>query len=186
MSRSRRAPKGPADEIVAGDLERLAAGDKAFTKLKWANKGVDDRALSLLASALKDGSEASGPRLCEALRAMCRLFGGGYAFLRDDLAFCGGDEAGRPQPSLQAAAESLAALPPDSSDLPNLAGLLCDRCAGCGRREEAREAAGGGGGGAAKAFKRCSACKAVKYCGGECQRADWARHKRECPILQKH
>jgi hypothetical protein len=32
-----------------------------------------------------------------------------------------------------------------------------------------------------KAFKKCSRCRAVAYCGQECQAADWRRHKRaEC------
>mmetsp|Transcript_50443 Transcript_50443/g.99722 ORF Transcript_50443/g.99722 Transcript_50443/m.99722 type:complete len:237 (+) Transcript_50443:201-911(+) len=29
-------------------------------------------------------------------------------------------------------------------------------------------------------LKECSCCKLVKYCGPECQRADWQRHKVEC------
>ena len=29
-------------------------------------------------------------------------------------------------------------------------------------------------------FKRCSACKQVSYCGGECQKAGWKKHKKTC------
>jgi hypothetical protein len=29
-------------------------------------------------------------------------------------------------------------------------------------------------------LRRCAACARVAYCGGACQRADWARHKRVC------
>jgi len=29
-------------------------------------------------------------------------------------------------------------------------------------------------------FKRCSICKEVHYCGAECQKADWKRHKKKC------
>ena len=34
-------------------------------------------------------------------------------------------------------------------------------------------------------FKRCSRCKQASYCGGECQNADWKRHKKKCapPVL---
>jgi hypothetical protein len=33
----------------------------------------------------------------------------------------------------------------------------------------------------AKAFQKCSRCRGVAYCGAECQKADWRRHKRaEC------
>lgn len=39
------------------------------------------------------------------------------------------------------------------------------RCAVCG--------AGGN-------LKKCSRCKAVSYCGADCQRAHWAVHKRSC------
>ena len=27
---------------------------------------------------------------------------------------------------------------------------------------------------------RCSGCKRARYCGAECQKGDWARHKAEC------
>ena len=29
-------------------------------------------------------------------------------------------------------------------------------------------------------LQRCSRCNAIKYCGKECQTADWVRHKKEC------
>lgn len=32
------------------------------------------------------------------------------------------------------------------------------------------------------AFKRCSACQAVYYCSGDCQRNDWPQHKTICSI----
>jgi hypothetical protein len=40
-------------------------------------------------------------------------------------------------------------------------------CTGCGTLQE-------------KKMKRCSRCDRAPYCSPECQRADWARHKREC------
>lgn len=33
-------------------------------------------------------------------------------------------------------------------------------------------------------LKRCSKCKQARYCGANCQRKDWPRHKpRECGFL---
>ena len=29
-------------------------------------------------------------------------------------------------------------------------------------------------------LKKCGSCKCVAYCGKQCQRADWRRHKGEC------
>jgi hypothetical protein len=35
-------------------------------------------------------------------------------------------------------------------------------------------------------LRRCSVCRAVAYCGAECQREDWKpRHKAECPLLRQ-
>jgi hypothetical protein len=45
-----------------------------------------------------------------------------------------------------------------------------DGCQNCGK-----EAAKEGG-----ALKACAKCQKVKYCGRDCQRADWKRHKGEC------
>ena len=34
--------------------------------------------------------------------------------------------------------------------------------------------------------KKCAKCHSVSYCGRECQRADWPRHKRLClPVMVK-
>ena len=30
---------------------------------------------------------------------------------------------------------------------------------------------------------KCSGCKVVKYCSRECQKKDWARHKKDCKKL---
>ena len=36
------------------------------------------------------------------------------------------------------------------------------------------------------ARKRCTACKVVRYCSAECQRADWKLiHQKECPVLKE-
>lgn len=45
-----------------------------------------------------------------------------------------------------------------------------DRCANCG----ATEAKGGG------LLRRCRACMKVMYCGMECQKKDWKKHRGEC------
>lgn len=43
------------------------------------------------------------------------------------------------------------------------------------------------GGGGPVAFRRCSRCRAVRYCSVECQRRDWSLHKRSCtPYLELH
>jgi hypothetical protein len=31
----------------------------------------------------------------------------------------------------------------------------------------------------------CKACRAIFYCGKECAKKDWARHKKECKPLEK-
>ncbi len=46
-----------------------------------------------------------------------------------------------------------------------------DACRRCGAREVP--------------FKRCSACREVRYCSTECQRADWRRHKQECVLIRR-
>ena len=43
-------------------------------------------------------------------------------------------------------------------------------CAHCGRQEIA--------------LKRCSNCKQDSYCGAECQKAGWKRHKKKCVTLR--
>lgn len=73
-------------------------------------------------------------------------------------------------PPRRAEADSgAAAVPSELAD--KLPDLLCDPCArrGCVRREERP-----------REFKRCSACREVKYCGAQCQQSDWAAHKRVC------
>ena len=54
-----------------------------------------------------------------------------------------------------------------------LEGLLRERCRACGATE------GQGANGVSKLLK-CTRCKAVAYCGKECQRADWKKHRMEC------
>jgi len=49
-----------------------------------------------------------------------------------------------------------------------------DTCANCGKKE---------GEGGIK-LKRCMACKYTNYCGAECQKANWKKHKKSCEYLQ--
>ena len=35
-------------------------------------------------------------------------------------------------------------------------------------------------------FDSCCRCQAVRYCGEECQKADWPLHKARCPVLAAH
>ncbi len=44
---------------------------------------------------------------------------------------------------------------------------LKDTCAHCGKQ-------------GAAVLKRCSICKQVWYCGADCQKAGWRRHKKTC------
>jgi hypothetical protein len=44
-------------------------------------------------------------------------------------------------------------------------GVYPDTCASCGKTQD---------------LQQCSRCKTVSYCGGECQNADWRRHKILC------
>jgi len=43
---------------------------------------------------------------------------------------------------------------------------LKEACSHCGKQRES--------------LKRCSICKKASYCGAECQRAGWKRHKKTC------
>ena len=47
-----------------------------------------------------------------------------------------------------------------------------EACANCGRR----------GGSDTVKLKNCTACRLVKYCGVDCQRAHWKQHKKACKI----
>ena len=53
---------------------------------------------------------------------------------------------------------------------------MMSRCAWCLASEE--EVPSGN-------LKSCTACKVVRYCGGECQKADWVHHKRECSSFKQ-
>ena len=54
-----------------------------------------------------------------------------------------------------------------------LQGLLREKCHAC----SATSSDGGKGQGG---LLKCTRCKAVAYCGKECQRADWKKHRMEC------
>ena len=60
-----------------------------------------------------------------------------------------------------------------------LEGLLRERCHACG----ATDNDGGKGGGR---LLKCIRCRAVAYCGKECQRADWKKHRMECNPVATH
>jgi len=66
------------------------------------------------------------------------------------------------------------------SHFPRSAGNGVPRlCFHCGKREERKS--GVTNDKAEVGFKRCSRCKLAVYCSGECQKADWKRHKKgEC------
>ena len=84
-------------------------------------------------------------------------------------------------PSLQDVAAAVLAMPPGAAGPPRLAGLLSEPCArrGCARRE-APGALAASLAGAPAVFKRCSRCRAARYCSEDCQKADWPAHKRWC------
>lgn len=42
-------------------------------------------------------------------------------------------------------------------------------CGKCSRLEQKSEK-----------FKKCARCKSTYYCGRECQKKDWKRHKKSC------
>ena len=131
--------------------------------------------------------DLTAPALCAALQELRTLFGGGAAFLRDDLPFLEGGEmdkaageaaVARPSPSLRTVAAAVFAIPPNPKGLAvELPTLFSEPCArrGCARRDGGRGSARVGDG-----FQRCSRCRAVKYCSIDCQRADWPVHKRRC------
>jgi hypothetical protein len=50
------------------------------------------------------------------------------------------------------------------------------RCVRCKRAGAALAQAGGG-------LRACATCRAARYCGAECQRDDWARHKEMCAVM---
>ncbi|KAG8971984.1 hypothetical protein FRB90_010341, partial [Tulasnella sp. 427] len=35
-----------------------------------------------------------------------------------------------------------------------------------------------------KTLQRCSSCKTAQYCGAECQKVDWSRHKKTCKWIK--
>ncbi|KAK1719363.1 uncharacterized protein BDZ83DRAFT_786104 [Colletotrichum acutatum] len=46
-------------------------------------------------------------------------------------------------------------------------------CAGCGK-----------GAGEGETLKSCTACVVARYCGKECQKEDWKKHKGDCKVLK--
>jgi hypothetical protein len=44
------------------------------------------------------------------------------------------------------------------------------RCSNCLEKKES------------KALSFCASCGVVRYCGKECQKADWKRHKESCEL----
>ena len=51
------------------------------------------------------------------------------------------------------------------------AAVAGDVCANCGKKE---------GEGNNIKLKRCVACKKAQYCGSQCQKEHWKKHKKEC------
>ena len=51
------------------------------------------------------------------------------------------------------------------------AAAVADVCANCGKKE---------GEGNNIKLKRCVACKQAQYCGSQCQKEHWKKHKKEC------
>ena len=96
----------------------------------------------------------------------------------------GGDSAGdRPRPASDAELEALAQQQRARQSLlddPFCARLLAGANADQLRRCQNCSAVVDKGGSQEKSFQRCSRCKAVYYCGPECQRAHWPTHKPVC------
>jgi hypothetical protein len=58
---------------------------------------------------------------------------------------------------------------PEYGKLPDNA----QRCRGCLEEKES------------KVLGSCASCGVVRYCGRECQKEDWKRHKENCKIWSK-
>ena len=56
-----------------------------------------------------------------------------------------------------------------NSGTPSLKKDSCSVCSHCGKGAKKKET-----------FQRCSVCKETWYCGAECQRAGWKKHKKTC------
>ncbi len=68
---------------------------------------------------------------------------------------------------------SRAKLKDEAAEIPEKCStLVLASCGACGKVEEKRGE-----------FKSCSRCQAMKYCGRECQKADWKVHKKVCKNL---
>ncbi|KAI0353882.1 hypothetical protein OH77DRAFT_1406255 [Trametes cingulata] len=65
-------------------------------------------------------------------------------------------------------------LPPFPRRPAGVAYPLAGSCARCERDESAADQ---------DALKRCSGCKLTRYCGAECQKRDWPRHKVACGMV---
>ena len=85
-------------------------------------------------------------------------------FWTSNVIYLGGSGSAMEPQAFQAAAGWLAAHQGDDS-------ASVPRCAACG-------ATGQG-------LSRCAGCRAVRYCGPECQRSDWRRHKASCRAAQQ-
>ncbi|KAF8169934.1 hypothetical protein BJ912DRAFT_933544 [Pholiota molesta] len=67
-------------------------------------------------------------------------------------------------------------LSPDFPNLHRLAGLqfpLSGSCLNCEDNKTAQSQ-----------LNRCGGCELVRYCGADCQKSDWKRHKKICKIIK--
>jgi len=127
--------------------------------------------------AVTIAAQDHAPALAGALARVCSSHGDALDCLREDLS-CLQDMAGLGGASLEALVGSWMtgqrARPAGGIHIGggNLLASLKDQCRTCGELDKSSSTAA--------TFKRCSRCKAARYCCTDHQRRDWPRHKHVC------